>query len=95
MPEIESSSSLSFHVKKCVSIKEANSLLDSYHAKEDKFRIFMESNLGPVSSTLFAGTVPVTYLEWRDVPCSIPVYPYISGTVSLVTHVYRVIFVSV
>lgn len=37
-------------VCRCVSIKEANALLDSYHAKEDKFRSFMQAEDSPVSS---------------------------------------------
>ena len=39
----------SSHLSKCVSIKEANALLDSYHAKELKFRSFLESQQSPVS----------------------------------------------
>ena len=42
----------SAHVNKSISMKEANALLDSYHAKEDKFRGFLESKLELVSSLL-------------------------------------------
>lgn len=34
---------------RCVSMKEANALLDSYHAQEDKFRGFLKTKQGPVS----------------------------------------------
>ena len=35
---------------RCVSMKEANSLLDSYHAKEEKFRSFLKNEQdAPVS----------------------------------------------
>ncbi len=44
-----SSPKYSPHVSKCLSIKEANYLLDGFHAKEDKFRTFLQSKQGPVS----------------------------------------------
>ena len=44
-----SSLTYSSHLSKCLSIKEANYLLDGFHAKEEKFRKFLESKEGPVS----------------------------------------------
>jgi len=46
-----SSLTYSSHLSKCLSIKEANYLLDGFHAKEEKFRRFLESKEGPVSGT--------------------------------------------
>lgn len=52
LPNLSIPSAFPPNLSRCVSLKEANALLDSYHAKEEKFRGFLKSKQNPVSCTL-------------------------------------------
>lgn len=52
LPDLSMPSAAPPNVSKCVSQKEANALLDSYHAKEEMFRSFLKSKQNQVSCLL-------------------------------------------